>query len=104
MPSHTDPSSFDDAFDALADPRRRELLVSLLDRDSRADPRVADDEHGSGDLLAMEHVHLPKLDAYGFVRWDRESGEVTRGPAFDELRPLLELFEDHREELPSGWP
>ncbi|WP_115864892.1 transcriptional regulator [Halorussus litoreus] len=105
----TDPDaadSFDDALDALADVQRRKLLVALLDHNPQDDAPVVDD--GAPDeaferLVEMNHVHLPKLAEYGFVEWNREAHEVTKGPNFEEIQPLLELLEDHEDELPSGW-
>lgn len=39
------------------------------------------------------HVHLPLLEKQGYIRWDRRHHEVTEGPRFDELRPLLDTVE-----------
>lgn len=112
-------------FDALADGHRRQLLVELV-TDS---PIFVSEPSGSSreiseaneellqkylskstdipevnkEILSLHHVHLPKLADYGFVEWHRDSNLVTRGPRFDELRPLLELIIDHRdEELKTG--
>jgi len=38
------------------------------------------------------------------VEWDRETGTISRGPRFDEIEPVLELIENHPEELPPDWP
>lgn len=100
-------STFDDALDALADVQRRRLLLDLLDHNpddtstftDDADARDSDVEH----RIAMEHLHLPKLTEYGFVEWNEDSHEVSRGPNFDEISPLLELLDDHEDELPDGW-
>jgi len=88
----------DNAFRALTDGQCRTLLVDLL----AATPQVA----GAGPTgdggpevsmaeyrqqIAMYHVHLPKLENYGYIEWDRDGDEVTRGPQFDEIRPLLEV-------------
>jgi hypothetical protein len=106
----TQDRSFDDALDALADRQRRVLLLGLLEHNPQVVDSVASktdggtDEVGDVDLLVrMRHLHLPKLEDYGFVEWDDEAGEVVRGPRFAEIEPLLELLDDHREELPSGW-
>lgn len=87
----------DEPFDALANEHRRSLLIALSENNPRT---VTEDATATGDdgtaptehrlSTEMYHVHLPKLDAYGYVRWDEETGEVTKGPQFDELRPLLE--------------
>ena len=100
---------FDDALDALADVQRRKLLLSLLDHNPQDDtPVVIGDSESEIEALesltAMNHVHLPRLVEYGFIEWDRANNEVTKGPDFAEIRPLLELLDDHAEELPEGWP
>lgn len=113
----------DDTFDTLADGDRRELLVDLLDRESHDVPtlsnaslelltahdalvrryltgslEVADTDK---DRVRMHHVHLPKLVSHGFIEWERDAQTVTKGPRFDEVRPLLELVADHRETGPA---
>ncbi|PCR91876.1 transcriptional regulator [Natrinema ejinorense] len=61
------------------------------------------DEELEALLVEMEHTHLPLLEDYGFINWDRDTHEVTKGPKFDEIRPLLELMVNHRDELPDNW-
>lgn len=100
--------SFDDIVDALADVQRRTLLIALLEHNPQDDtPVVVADSDTEADaverLVTMQHVHLPKLVDYGFVEWDEETHEVTKGPNFGEIRPLLELLEDHEDELPDDW-
>lgn len=98
----------DVSLDALAHVQRRKLLVALTDHNPQDDsPVVIDDSEGEVEALerltTMHHVHLPKLVEYGFVEWDEEHNEVSKGPDFDEIRPLLELLDDHADELPEGW-
>jgi predicted transcriptional regulator len=100
--------SFDDMVDALADVQRRKLLVALLEHNPQDDtPVVIADSESDADaverLVTMQHVHLPKLADYGFIEWNEETHEVTKGPKFDEIRPLLELLDDHEDELPADW-
>lgn len=38
------------------------------------------------------HIHLPKLEAEGVIEWDRETGTVSRGPAFEEIESALQLL------------
>jgi predicted transcriptional regulator len=100
--------SFDDMVDALADVQRRKLLVALLQHNPQDDaPVVIADSDGEADavdrLVTMQHVHLPKLVDYGFIEWNEETHEVSKGPKFDEIRPLLELLDDHEDELPADW-
>jgi hypothetical protein len=51
----------------------------------------------------MRHTHLPKLEESGFIEWDQERNIVRKGPQFEEIQPLLELMENHADELPDGW-
>lgn len=92
--------------DALADGRRRELLFDVSERESRDDSQVSivapdDDVDAVGHLVSMKYTHLPKLDTYGFIEWDETHHEVTKGPDFDQIRPMLEFLEDHQNELPA---
>ena len=113
----------DHMFDALAAGYRRELLVDLLDQTSQRVSRpdgVSSDVDGSNDellrrhlssgreipdadedTLRAHHVHLPKLADYGYIEWDRNAHRVTRGPRFDEIRPVVELLDGRRNELPA---
>lgn len=89
----------DELFDALADDRRRQLLVDLLD-DSPRDASVQAATPGAereeqSERIRLQHIHLPKLADCGFVDWNQGSDSVTRGPRFDELRPFLELCEEY---------
>lgn len=98
----------DDVLDALGAAPRRKLLVALLETNSRtvSPSRVADAEPEADvvdRLVKMNHVHLPKLEAYGFIDWDPETHGVSRGRNFDEVRLLLELLADHEDELPQDW-
>lgn len=90
----------DTTFDALANERRRALLLDLL----VASPRD-DTAHSSTGALQtkhriqteMFHTHLPKLEDYGFIRWDRDTHEIDQGPRFEAVRPLLEFIDDSTE-------
>ena len=96
-------------FDMLRDPYRRQLLVALLHHnpqdDDDVDPLDLVDDDTDVDTLETElvHVHLPKLENMGVVDWNRETGEISKGPEWNEVAPLLELIEAHKEELPEGW-
>jgi hypothetical protein len=103
-----DDLEFDDLLDALAHIQRRKLLVALLRHNPQNDESVVIDADESADeelqrLVGMTHVHLPKLEAYGFINWNRDTNEVSKGPSFEEIRPLLELLETHEDELPADW-
>ena len=108
MEDQIEASSLDDVMHVLASPQRRKLLVALLDHNPQSDSPVviADDENERDAverLVEMEHVHLPKLEDHGFIEWDQENNEVSKGPKFEDIRPLLKLMVDHMDELPPDW-
>lgn len=93
----------DRVLDALSNRERRQLLVEL---------RAGRVEH-EADVVArgedrverqLRHTHLPKLADMGFIEWDPDTGEIAAGPRFDEIAPLLDLIENHADELPPDWP
>ena len=100
---------WDAALDALSNPYRRQLLVALLDHnpqdDSNRDPLHVVSDAEEPDVLQTElvHHHLPKLEELGYIEWDRETNEIKKGPDWEEISPLLELIENHRDELPEDW-
>jgi predicted transcriptional regulator len=82
--------------------------VALLSHNPQADTPVVIDADESADeefkrLVQMTHVHLPKLADYGFIEWNRDTNEVSKGANFAEIRPLLELLDAHANELPPEW-
>jgi hypothetical protein len=90
--------------DALSNPERRELLVALADEseESKILEYLQAEHDGSVDseFEIMTHsVHLPKLDQYGFIDWDRENDTVETGPRFDDIEPLLDMLRPHEETL-----
>lgn len=102
----------DNAFIALAHIDRRRILVALLE-DTPLEERTAglDDVATDGSLrrihLERQHVHLPKLDEMGFIDWGRTDGELTKGPRFGELQPVLEFLTTEHEQparLPNEQP
>ena len=84
----------DRIFEALADETRRELLFALLEHDQQTDSavyglpwEVTDSEEA---VIERHHVHLPKLEDYGFIEWNREQQIVEKGPQYDAIEPYLE--------------
>lgn len=102
-------SIWGDMLDALTNQYRRQLLVALSEHNPQEgddpDPLclLADSEEPTVDTAELRHNHLPKLEAHGFIEWHRETNEISRGPRWDEIAPLITLIEEHREELPDGW-
>jgi hypothetical protein len=98
----------DEVLNALAHIQRRKLLTALLTHNPQKDESATIDSDESEDeelaqLIQMRHVHLPKLEDYGFINWDQNNNEVSKGPNFDKIRPVLELLTNHEEELPDNW-
>lgn len=97
----------DAAFGLLANLYRRQILMTLLDHNPEDQTSISEDlttndtEHEAM-RVQLNHVHLPKLEELGVIEWNRDAHVVTRGPTFEELRPLLELINQHRDELPDG--
>lgn len=105
---------FDRAVNALGHRYRRRLLVALLDHNPQDedDAQEAEDALGTvagaqsdAELIETEliHNHLPRLEELGYITWDREAGDIGRGPNWDEIEPLLRLLREHGEDLPDGW-
>jgi len=95
----------DRVLDALGARHRRLLLLEL--QAGRAEHVTDIVLRGGGQDSArpeLEHNHLPRLTEAGYVEWDRETGELSKGPNFDEIGPVLTLLEDHAGELPADWP
>lgn len=95
----------DNAFDALANEQRRALLLDLLEANPQsvtkkvpADGETEQVESDQDLQIVMYHTHLPKLEDYGFIRWDKDAGEIVKGPQFEEIRPLLECIVGHAED------
>ena len=81
-------SSFDEMLAAVADTHRRTLLLALLEENPQDESPVGNDDSDDDaveQLTQMRYVHLPKLVEYGFINWDKEASEVTKGPNFDAL-------------------
>jgi hypothetical protein len=101
--------TFDELLGVLSNPYRRQLLIALLEHnpqdDSNRDPLDIVTPEGGPDVLNTElvHHHLPKLEDMGYISWNRDTNEISKGPKWDEIAPLLELIHTHRDELPDGW-
>ena len=102
--------ALDTLLSIMADKYRRRLLLALLEHNPQDDENTqlpADVSLKDAELeelqIHMTHKHLPKLAEAGVIEWDQEANVVKKGPAFTEIRPLLELMRDHADELPGDW-
>lgn len=94
----------------ISDRRRRQLLVALMEQTSRDTDEISplevtmDSETESEQLqVELRHNHLPTLEKWDYIEWDRERGTISKGPRWDEIAPLLDLITSHQEKLPDGW-
>lgn len=100
------PLALEGLFDALADRRRRRALHLLreigrpLSLESLAERLVAIERESEREFpdtavertyVSLAHVHLPRLDDAGLVRFDREAGTVGTAPLFAALEPYLSI-------------
>ncbi|MCU4924427.1 ArsR family transcriptional regulator [Halobacteria archaeon AArc-dxtr1] len=93
------------AFKVLDHRSRRRILWTVASKTNEIDVTVLRTKLGNanGRTVALRHTHLPKLEDSGYLIWNREAGTVERGPQWEEITPMLELFEEHAEELPYDW-
>jgi hypothetical protein len=96
----------DDMFEMLCNRRRRMilLLVNAGTVETKNDVMVRGSSEPHESEIALVHNHLPKLEETGYIEWDRDTDEISKGPRFEEIEPLLELIENHADELPPDWP
>ena len=86
--------ALDATLEVLMTQSRRQLLTALQDRSPAETVGVPAlvSAIGGGRQTRVEahHVHLPLLDDRGFLEWDRDANEVSRGPRFGELEAYLD--------------
>ena len=75
------------------------MLTSLAESNPQPDLTATKTNDDQKRAIVMAHVHLPKMDECGFIDWDREERTVTKGPRFDEIKPLLTMLIDTQHEL-----
>ncbi|WP_254761476.1 hypothetical protein [Natrinema marinum] len=96
-----------DLLTIVANDYRRELLISLLERerDRKTEALLPDDIAVDGanrdaQVAELHHCHLPMLAEGDLIEWHRDDNWITTGSRFDDIKPLLELLAEHDEELP----
>ncbi|MFC4358994.1 hypothetical protein ACFO0N_13680 [Halobium salinum] len=99
-----DPITRDEAFDLLANGRRRRVVELLCEADgevalSTVAERLAAAETDSQEdadgryksvYVSLQQTHLPKLENAGILDYDEDGRSVTAGPALSELRSYVE--------------
>lgn len=89
----------------IAVEHRRGLLFDLLDANPQPESpsthgdRQLSSEEANRQQAAFCNSHLPMLENAEVIDRDEEAGEVTKGPAFENLEPLLRFLRDYRDGL-----
>jgi len=80
-----------DADEILSEKHRWGVVVALQQADESL-PVNAVRLRGAADEVVDEYrqIHLPILEEHGYIEWDRESGEISKGPNFDEIKQSIE--------------
>jgi len=90
----------DNMIDALGSRQRRFILLTLLDSTPRDDFSVLERAADALDVqVQLHHIHLPKLEAGGYIDWDRNTNTISQGPNFPEIKPLLGLLKAYTGEF-----
>lgn len=93
---------------ALFHRAQRQVLVALFHQKPQDDTPVDSDDvefenKALERLFDLLHYHLPVLASKGFIDYDRKNHRLTKGPMFNEIKPLVELIDMHADELPDDW-
>ncbi|MHC3439588.1 DUF7344 domain-containing protein [Natrialbaceae archaeon A-gly3] len=95
--------ALDATLEVLMTQRRRQLLLALKDHEpgETVDVSTLVSAIGGGKETRVEahHVHLPLLDDRGFIQWDRDANEVSRGPRFEELEAYLDVNLERNQQV-----
>jgi hypothetical protein len=89
--------------DAVRHEDRRQILLAIRDTE-RWRPSISKFDGsrtpvGEPAIPAdLYHRHLPKLAEMGVIEWDRETHWVTRGPEYEQVRPLLAFLSENYDE------
>jgi DNA-binding transcriptional ArsR family regulator len=106
---HPETEPLDRLFAVLSNRHRRRILSALAAAPSREDRAFSTD-----DLVAtadaervrteLVHIHLPLLEAAGYIRWERATDTIRHGPDYEEIAHGIELLVAHAEAFPGTWP
>ncbi|QLG48690.1 helix-turn-helix transcriptional regulator [Natrinema halophilum] len=94
----------DTALEALSHARRFQLLQSLREENPQEGviASVTNSVESSRDLesaqIEMYHLHLPKLEKAGYIEWEQEYDQVSKGPEFDRIEELLGRVDGNRND------
>ncbi len=101
-------SRWNRVFNALSVEPRRRLVASLLEHSSDEAVALPDgatpvSSGGVEELeISLPHRHLPVLADSGYVRWEAEPFQASRGPRFEEVAAVLKLLSTNSQTLPDS--
>ncbi|AZH25274.1 helix-turn-helix transcriptional regulator [Haloplanus aerogenes] len=76
-----------------------ELMAGNVQHETDVMRRVTSDEADN----SCRSESLCALDKADYIEWNRETGAISTGPNFDDIRPILELMMNNPEKFPSDW-
>jgi hypothetical protein len=79
------------------------MAETPLNPDEAFDHRTLPPMGADNVQLHLFHNHLPQLDEFGFIEWDRESDTISKGPHWEQIEPVLRLCLERDQELFNGW-
>lgn len=94
---------FDEIADALGHQERRRIVVELMEHNPVAQREAVEkaSRPSRGSEVELVHRHLPKLDHIGYIDWDQDSGTITKGPYWKDIKPVVQMLTDQRDQLPN---
>lgn len=100
----------DDLFAALSDTYRRTVLTHLVETpETTFDTlcsRVANRMDADPNYVKMTlyHTQLPYLTEREYIDYSKETKQISQGPEFGTILPLVRLIGSARETLQISWP
>lgn len=108
MNTHTSELTWDERFEILSSDRRRRLVFYLVDQNGEGDltelarriaawendiePSEVSERERKRVYISLYQTHIPKLEEYGLIEYDREE---TRVFATDRLEEVTRLVSHH---------
>lgn len=95
-------SHLDRLFECLSHHHRRLILSQLQEERSIPETAILEQfpEPNERARIHLHHRHLPKLVKTGYVNWDQQTNEVSRGPCFKQIARFLEPLSTIADEWP----
>ncbi|GAA1290974.1 hypothetical protein GCM10009647_000020 [Streptomyces sanglieri] len=96
------PEAIGSMMDALRERTRRVILMTLLGDTTETSlatlERQINDENAQVQLF---HSDLPRLANAGYIKWDDDSENISKGPRFSEVEPLVQLLREYNTRFPQ---